>query len=63
MGNCLAPHSIDGMSDKLKKFYKIQDTFDSIEKVQTALRQVGLESSNLIVGTHAHTHTCNARQG
>ena len=50
MGNCLSAHPHDSARHKLRKFYKIHDNFDSIEKVQAALRSVGLESSNLIVG-------------
>ncbi|EKX31659.1 hypothetical protein GUITHDRAFT_122147 [Guillardia theta CCMP2712] len=50
MGNCLSAHPHASASHKLRKFYKIQDNFDTIEKVQAALRSVGLESSNLIVG-------------
>lgn len=44
--SCLAPRTDAGAPT----FYAIDDKFDSIEEVQVALRQVGLESSNLILG-------------
>uniref|UniRef100_A0A7S0DYG3 VWFA domain-containing protein n=1 Tax=Hanusia phi TaxID=3032 RepID=A0A7S0DYG3_9CRYP len=52
MGNCFsfkkAPSSTK--SQQSQKFFAIADNYNSIEEVQKALRGVGLESSNLILG-------------
>jgi len=51
MGNYFCGESSDEQRDQPRTgFYSIQDSYNSIEEVQQALRKVGLESSDLIVG-------------
>lgn len=45
-----APASITQAKKSNNAFYAIQDKFQTIEEVQSALRKAGLESSNLILG-------------
>lgn len=53
MGNCFSPSvkQLDSAKkDEVPRFYAIADQYNSIEEVQKALRAVGLESSDLILG-------------
>mmetsp|Transcript_60200 Transcript_60200/g.141756 ORF Transcript_60200/g.141756 Transcript_60200/m.141756 type:complete len:278 (+) Transcript_60200:130-963(+) len=51
MGNYLCGGtSSEQEEEKRSGFYSIQDSYNSIEEVQLALRKVGLESSDLILG-------------
>eukprot|EP00961_Rhodomonas_salina_P231922 3133146-Rhodomonas_salina.1 len=53
MGNCFSP-SLKQLKnfnqDAAPRFYAIADNYNSIEEVQKALRGVGLESSDLVLG-------------
>eukprot|EP00961_Rhodomonas_salina_P173925 2345595-Rhodomonas_salina.1 len=63
MGNCFSP-SLKQLNESDKdgapRFYAIEDNYNSIEEVQKALRGVGLESSDLVLGvdfTASNTET------
>jgi len=50
MGNCFSPSLPQATVDARRGFYAINDNYRSIGEVQAALRAVGLESSDLILG-------------
>ncbi|KAH0677803.1 hypothetical protein KY285_025604 [Solanum tuberosum] len=48
--NCSKKETEKMMKDKKNKYYYIPDNFKSVDQVTLALRESGLESSNLIIG-------------
>mmetsp|Transcript_14106 Transcript_14106/g.29226 ORF Transcript_14106/g.29226 Transcript_14106/m.29226 type:complete len:275 (+) Transcript_14106:93-917(+) len=49
MGNCISP-KLPADSKEAPGFYAIADNYNTIQEVQAALRRVGLESSDLVIG-------------
>ena len=50
MGNMCGSDGVGGSGERTPLFAPIPDQYNSLEELQIALRNAGLESSNLLIG-------------